>query len=97
MSKRDGGLALGIGGVFAAGADLLINGGGALMLALDFFLNQSGLIYMVTARLAAAAPNVAWLPVGLFSSLSTAIALVTAVYGLYRIAKNLNERRNSNS
>jgi len=97
MSKRDGGLALGIGSVFAAGADLLVNGGSVLLLAFDFFLNQSGLLYMITSRLAAAAVTVAWLPVGIFSTLSTGIALVTAVYGLYRLVKNLKKRRESKS
>jgi len=97
MSKRDGGIALGIGSVFAAGADLLVNGGSVLLLAFDVFLNQSGLLYMITSRLAAAAVNVAWLPVGIFSTLSTGIALVTAAYGLYRLINRLTDKRESNS
>jgi len=97
MSKRDGGLALGIGGSFAAVADLLVNGGDVLLLALDFFLNQSGLIYMITARLAAAAPDVPWLPAGTLSAAATALSLITAAYGLYRLAKNISEKRKSNS
>ncbi|MFD1601034.1 hypothetical protein [Halobellus rarus] len=92
MSVRDGLGALSIGGGFAAIADLVVNGGDVLVLILTFLLDQSGLVYLLIARLEAAAPNVAWLPAGTLSTLSTAIALVTAVYTLYRLANRFADR-----
>lgn len=97
MSLRDSSLAITVGGTFAAVADLFVNGGDVLLMGLELFLDQSGLVYLIVGRLAAAAPNVPWLPAGLLQTASTAIALVTAAYGLYRLLKNISNRRNTNS
>ena len=92
MSLRDGLGAVGLGGTFAAVADVLVNGGDVIVMILMFFLDQSGLVYLLVGRLAAAAPNVAWLPAGTLSAASTAIALVSAAYALYRIANRFTDR-----
>ena len=92
MSLRDGLGAAGIGGTFAALADFVVNGGDVLLMIAMFLLDQSGLVYLVVGRLAAAAPNVAWLPAGTLSAASTAIALLSAVYALYRIANRFTDR-----
>jgi hypothetical protein len=92
MSLSDGLGALGLGGTFAAGADLLVNGGDVLVLIATFLLDQSGLIYLLVARLNAAAPSVPWLPAGTLSTLTTAIALVSAVFALYRLANWFTDR-----
>mgnify|MGYP000100227623 CR=1 FL=1 len=92
MSLRDSLGALSIGGTFAAIADLVVNGGDVLLLILTFLLDQSGLLFLVVGRLEAAAPNVAWLPAGTLSTLSTVIALVSAVFALYRLANRFSDR-----
>jgi hypothetical protein len=92
VSVRDGLGAVGIGGSFAAIADVLVNGGDVLLMIAMFLLDQSGLVYLLVGRLAAAAPNVAWLPAGTLSAASTAIALVSAAYALYRIANRFTDR-----
>ena len=92
MSVRDGLGAVGLGRTFAAFADVLVNGGDVLLMIGMFLLDQSGLVYLVVGRLAAAAPNVAWLPAGTLSAASTAIALVSAVFALYRIANRFTDR-----
>jgi hypothetical protein len=92
MSLRDGLGALGIGGTFAALADFVVNGGDVILMVLMFALDQSGLLLLLVGRLSAAAPNVAWLPAGTLSAASTAIALVSAVYALYRIANRFTDR-----
>ncbi|WP_144900888.1 hypothetical protein [Halobellus captivus] len=92
MSARDGLGALSVGGTFAAAADLVVNGGDVLVLLATFLLDQSGLIYLLVARLSAAAPNVSWLPAGTLEAASTAIALFTAVYALYRLTNRFTDR-----
>ena len=92
MSVRDGLGALGLGGGFAAIADLVVKGGEVFVLIATFLLDQSGLVYLLVARLNAAAPNIAWLPAGTLSMATTAIALVSAVFALYRIANRFTDR-----
>lgn len=92
MSLRDGLGALGIGSGFAALADLVVNGGDVLVLLSTFLLDESGLIYLFVARLSAAAPNVSWLPAGTLETATTALALMTAIFAVYRIATKFGDR-----
>ncbi len=92
MSLRDGAGALSVGGTFAAAADFVINGGEVFIMLASFLLNESGLLLLFVGRLSTAAPNVPWLPAGTLEAIATAIALVSAVWALYRLANRFTDR-----
>lgn len=87
MSFRDGILASGVGGTFAIGADLIINGGEVLALLATILLENGGLVYIILSRLLSAAPEVAWLPAAKLQTAFTVVSLLLAAFALYRLAR----------
>lgn len=91
MSARDGLLASGVGGLFAVVADLLINGGQVLIMAIAVLAEQSGLVYLLLSRLVAAAPDIAWLPTGTIRTAFTAVSLLLAVVALIQLVRSTRQ------
>lgn len=87
MSFRDAGAAGGVGGIFAIGADLLVNGGEVVFALLGFLLDQGGIVYLLLSRLLAAAPRVAWLPTAKIETAFTVVSLVLAAVALFQLAR----------
>lgn len=79
----------GVGGLFAAVVDVLVTGGDVAFWLLEFGLSQGPLLYVLLARLATLAPEVAWLPAGRIQSALYVVAAVVAAVSLYRLARNL--------
>lgn len=92
MSWRDIGAAGGAGGVAAAGADVLVNGGEALVWLVAFLADQGPLLYLLFARLARVAPDIEWLPAEVIERGLIAVALLVAAVALFQIARNFVRR-----
>ena len=88
MSARDGLLASGVGSLFAVVADLLINGGEALVFVFALLAEQGGLVYLLLSRLVAAAPEVAWLPTDQIRTAFTVVSLLLAVVALVQLVRS---------
>lgn len=93
--KKDAGGALGLGGTLAVLTDWLVTGGEAVVVVVTMLVDQQGLIYLFFSRLASAAPNIPWLPAGALGTVTTALALFSAAYALYRISKRATEYKNA--
>lgn len=92
MSFRDGALASTVGSVFAVGIDILLNGGEVILILISILAEQSGLVYLLLARLVSAAPNVAWLPTTQIEIAFTVVSLLLAGVALIQLLRNVSRR-----
>jgi len=91
MGLRDVLGAGGIGGVFAAVADLLVTGGDVVWFLVEFLIDAGPLLYVLMARLSVLAERLEWIPMGSIRPLMLGFAgLSFAVLG-YRLLTNLVE------
>lgn len=87
MDIRDIGGATGLGGAFAAVADVVVTGGDAVFWIAGFALDQGPLLYVLLGRLVSLAPAVDWLPSSQIQTAFYVVAAVVAAVSLYRLIR----------
>lgn len=88
----------GVGGTFAAVADVVVTGGDVVFWLMSFAVDQGPLLYVLLARLSVIAPEIPWLPTSRIESALMVVAAVVALLSLYRLIKRLlNSWRSNNA